>query len=220
MIDADVFKMLRPCHQITQHDIDASNNFLMNHPEIIAKLNSIDTRITNKTGLLLLNEFVNQKHVRGMYLYLLRIDRQDGVTVFEFYNLIKLCNFMKQIFSNQLWDTFKSTIEDNSKNFASRQLYLAYESLAGFFLMTNLSKMSVAHLKTQYEFGDLLFYFNPYSKDKEKKPNSARSTINRSIARSEDAIKPRMMAGLKIINDAIIGNYLVKDQLVFLGDEK
>lgn len=151
-----------------------------------------------------------------MYLYLFRVHQKEDTIVFEFYNLIKLCNFMKQIFSNQLWDTFKSTIENNSKNFASQQLYLAYESLAGLFLMTNLSKMSVAHLKTQYEFGDLLFYFNPYSRNKEKKPNSARSTINRSIARSEDEIKPRMMAGLKIVDDAIIGNYLVKDQLVFL----
>ena len=216
-MNADIFKMLRPCHQIIQHGGDKpENNFLINHPEIIFKLNNIDAQSTNKTGLLLLNEFVNQKHVRGMYLYLFRTHKKEDVVIFEFYNLIKLCNFMKQIFSNQLWETFKSTIESNSKNFASQQLYLAYESLAGLFLMTNLSKMSVAHLKTQYEFGDLLFHFNPYSRNKEKKPNSARSTINRSIARSEDEIRPKIMAGLKIVDDAIIGNYLVKDQLVFL----
>ena len=199
----DLVAQINTTKSYTQEFIDSIGKFIENSPKY------------KKTGLLLLNSHINTSQIKGMYVYVVRVILTETSKIIEFYNVIKLANIFNSIVSENLWSKFSGLIEQNANNFGSQQMFIAYETLKNLFLFAKLTPNNTL-TKLQYDFGDLLFYFNPYNKNKIKSTSSGRNAISKCLANSEYAAQPALMKGLKIANDAIIGNYLLTNQFIVL----
>lgn len=165
-------------------------------------------------GLMLLNERnFNNKPIQGVYLFLVRLNTESRQL--ELFNLIKLSNLVSEFFSLNVWGQFKSLITENNKHFIDQHMFLAYKSILPLFLLTNVSEHNL-QAKPKYELGELLFYFNPYSKNKKISSTSARNILSEGLSRSSYGTKSKKVITEQLNKELIIGNILTHNHFITL----
>ena len=145
-------------------------SFNLNSAEFFSQFNTAENKEYSKKFLTDLSGFTVDQGKQyalvllnvcsGWAIFIIKkVLRNDGVC-FELYNLIRISNSVKKLFSYDLWNQFKQTVKNNVKD---QNLSLAYESLLSFFLLTNLDENNFKSNVKYKEFGEVLFYFNPNS---------------------------------------------------------
>ena len=89
-----------------------------------------------------------------------------------------------------MWASFKNFIAKNKHDFINQQMYLAYESLSAFFLLSNAKFKNFQSKILYQEIGELLFYFDQRNihKNKSMCPSTGRNNINGAIERSKNKL--------------------------------
>lgn len=181
-------------------------------------ITGISSFITNKNhALVLLNSSI-LKQTQGLYLFIISVKRRSKGIIIEFFNLLHLTDLVNKFFSFELWQTFKKTVTRNNNAFVSQQLYMAYQAILPLFLLTNTNELNIQAKPKWNELGELLFYFNPYSKNKKISSTSGRNLMNDGLVRSEHDLASQLdlrfnSKSLKLIH----GNQLNKNQIIILN---
>ena len=198
--------------------INNSNNQQYFNREFVSSLVEFIHNKKEPVGLMLLNSgYISNKQVRGLVVYLVRLNRDnENYIELEFFNLISLTNMITGLFSNSIWDKFKNAIISNRHNFISRQLWLAYKAFLPFFILTNSSELNI-QAKSKYEFGELLFYFNAYTRNQQISSSSGRNILTECLARSEDKLTESNKVDIKMNPDILLGNTLIHNQFIILN---
>ena len=177
----------------------------------------VQTKKENIALIILNSGYIKNKQTRGLLVYLVRLNCDDENNLeLEFFNLISLSNLVTDLFSHNIWHKFKNAIVSNRHNFISQQLWLAYRSILPLFLLTNTSEVNM-QAKPKYELGDLLFYFNSYTKNKLISPSSGRNILTECLARSEDKLSESVRVNTKNQQNLILGSSIVKNQFIILN---
>lgn len=197
--------------------INNSNNQYFNW-EFISNLMGFTHNKKDAVALMLLNSgYISNKQIRGLVVYLVRLNHDnENYIELEFFNLISLTNMITGLFSNNIWDKFKNAIATNRHNFISRQLWLAYKAFLPFFILTNSSELNI-QAKSKYEFGELLFYFNSYTRNQQISSSSGRNILTECLARSEVKLTESYKVDIKMNPDVLLGNSLIHNQFIILN---
>ncbi len=176
--------------------------------------------IENKThALIILNSnLIKKTQSKGIFLFIVCAKRTDEGVKLEFFNLIYVTELISKFLSYELWQSFKTMIEENRHCFINQQLFLAYQAILPLFLLTNTSEVNIQAKPKWNELGELLFYFNPYSKNKQILSTSGRNLMSDGLPRSENEIVGQMSLGLKPKSQKLIhGNQLTRNHILILN---
>ena len=167
-----------------------------------------------KHAFVLLNSHpLKQTQTKGLFMFIVKTRITKTHIYLEFFNLIDLAKLVKELFSYDLWDKFKHMIAKSNHCFVNQQLYLAYQALLSFFLLTNSNEVNLQAKPKWNELGELLFYFNPYCKNKTLSTTSGRNLISEGILRSEGEISSLN----NTVDNLILGNTLTKHQVFVIN---
>jgi hypothetical protein len=183
-------------------------------------INKISLLISQKNhALMLLNSnLLKNTQTKGLYLFIIKIRRNEDGIILEFYNLLDLSNLVINLFSIDLWRTLKRVVSENNHCFVNQQLYLAYEAILPLFLLTNTSEVNLQSKPKWHELGEVLYYFNPYSKNKKISSTSGRNLMSDGLVRSANELAHQFTLGLTAKNQKLIpGNLLTNNQIIILN---
>ncbi|MCC2624359.1 MAG: hypothetical protein K0R14_232 [Burkholderiales bacterium] len=224
-IDHELLKQVNPHPRIKPSFGIPINEFFYqfndkSHTNYYSKefISGISSFVTNKNhALVLLNSNI-LKQREGLYLFIISAKRKDKGVILEFFNLLHLTDLVSKFFSFELWQTFKNTVKQNNNSIVSRHLYMAYQAILPLFLLTNTNEINIQAKPKWNELGELLFYFNPYSKNKKLSSTSGRNLISDGLFRSENDVASGLSwrfnkESLKLIR----GNQLDKNQIIILN---
>ena len=226
-IDNELLKQVNPHPQIIPtFDIPINDFFLQFNKNQLSNyypdefINNMSFFIANKNhALVLLNSnILKETQTKGLYLFILTVNRTSSGIKLEFFNLLSLTDLVSKFFSYDLWNTFKEMVAENNHCFVNQQLYMAYQAILPLFLLTNTNEMNIQAKPKWNELGELLFYFNPYCKNKKLSSTSGRNVMSDGLIRSENEIAGLLSLGLGSKNQKLIhGNQLTNNQLLILN---